>query len=81
MAGKYPIGIDFGTLSARAVALELATGREAAQAVYEYPHGVMDRAIPTGRTLPPDWALQHPADWLEVLQPEFKKEYYKDVEK
>ena len=42
MAKKYTIGIDFGTLSARAVALDLQTGLEVAEAVYPYPHGVMD---------------------------------------
>jgi len=65
---KYVIGVDFGTLSGRAAVVSVRDGRELAHAVYDYPHGVMDRAIPTGRTLPPDWALQHPADWLEVLQ-------------
>lgn len=64
---KYVIGVDFGTLSGRAAVVSVQDGRELAHAVYEYPHGVMDRQIPTGRTLPPDWALQHPADWLEVL--------------
>lgn len=68
MAGKYTIGIDFGTLSARAVALELATGREAAQAVYEYPHGVMDAQLPDGTALPPQFALQHPQDYLDALK-------------
>ncbi len=28
----------------------------------------MDERLPSGRTLPPDWALQHPADYLEVLR-------------
>ena len=34
MSKKYTIGIDFGTLSARAVALELDTGIEVAEAVF-----------------------------------------------
>ena len=68
MAGRYTIGIDFGTLSARAVALELATGREAAQAVFEYPHGVMDETLPDGTALPPQFALQHPQDYLDALK-------------
>ena len=68
MAGKYTIGIDFGTLSARAVALELETGREAAQAVFAYPHGVMDTQLPDGTVLPPQFALQHPQDYLDALK-------------
>ena len=53
MDKKYTIGIDFGTLSARAVALDLATGKEVADAVFVYPHGVMDRNLPSGKELPP----------------------------
>ena len=67
MAGKFTIGVDFGTLSARAVALELATGREVAEAVFEYPHGVMDLQLPSGKKLPPQFALQHPQDYVDAL--------------
>lgn len=64
----YTIGMDFGTLSARAVALELKTGKEIAAAEFVYPHGVMDRQLPDGTVLPPMYALQHPRDYLEGLQ-------------
>ena len=64
---KYSIGLDFGTLSGRALLLNLETGEELASAVCDYPHGVMDREMPWGEKLPPDWALQHPEDYLEVL--------------
>lgn len=64
----YTIGMDFGTLSARAVALELETGKEIAAAEFAYPHGVMDRQLPDGRRLPPMFALQHPGDYLAGLQ-------------
>lgn len=67
MVGKFTIGVDFGTLSARAVALELATGEEIAEAVFEYPHGVMDLQLPSGKKLPPQFALQHPLDYLDAL--------------
>ena len=43
--GRYAIGVDYGSLSGRAVLVNLETGREAASAVYEYPHGVMDEAL------------------------------------
>lgn len=66
---KYSIGVDFGTLSGRAVLVEIDTGKEIATAVKEYTHGVMDEYLPDGKTkLEPDWALQHPADYLEVLE-------------
>ena len=64
----YSIGIDFGTLSARAVLLDLQTGEVKAQGVFEYPHGVLDTRLPDGTVLPPDWALQHPGDYLQALE-------------
>ncbi|MBM7582932.1 L-ribulokinase [Caldicoprobacter guelmensis] len=68
MGKKYTIGVDFGTQSGRAVLVEVDTGREVATAVKEYPHGVMDEYLPDGKTkLEPDWALQHPQDYLDVL--------------
>lgn len=64
----YSIGVDFGTQSGRAVLVEVTTGHEAAIAIKKYTHGVMDRYLPNGQTeLPPDWALQYPQDYLEVL--------------
>lgn len=65
---KYTVGIDFGTLSARALVVEVATGRELASATMDYPHQVMTRALPDGTPLKPDWALQHPEDYLLCLQ-------------
>jgi L-ribulokinase len=66
--GKAVVGVDFGTESARAVLVEVATGRELASAVHRYPSGVIDQRLPGGETaLPPDWALQDPDDYLEAL--------------
>ncbi|MDK2809356.1 MAG: L-ribulokinase [Petroclostridium sp.] len=66
---KYSIGVDYGTQSGRAVLVEVDTGKEVATAVKQYTHGVMDEYLPDGVTkLEPDWALQHPADYLEVLE-------------
>jgi L-ribulokinase len=68
MAGTpYVVGIDFGTLSGRALVVRAADGEEVGTAVHEYAHGVIDAALPlSGEKLPPSWALQHPADWLDV---------------
>ena len=65
---KYTIGVDYGTLSGRALLVEVSTGRELASAVYEYPHAVMDTQLPCGKKLEHDWALQHPQDYLDVLE-------------
>ncbi len=66
---KYSIGVDYGTQSGRAVLVEIGSGREIATSVKEYTHGVMDEYLPGGKKkLEDDWALQHPNDYLEVLQ-------------
>lgn len=68
MHKKYTIGIDFGTLSGRVVIVDVANGEEVASDVTPYPHGVMADRLPHIDTpLEPDSALQHPADYLEVL--------------
>ncbi len=64
---KYSIGVDFGTLSGRAVLVNVATGEELADSVFDYPHGVMDETLPDGTRLGVDWALQHPQDYLDVF--------------
>ena len=65
---KYSIGLDYGTLSGRAVLVEIGTGREVQTSVYDYPHGVMDETLPNGKRLGVDFALQHPQDYLDVLR-------------
>jgi L-ribulokinase len=63
------IGVDFGTLSARAVVVRAHDGEELGSAVHEYPHAVIERTLPSsGAELPPQWALQDPADWVQALQ-------------
>src|SRR5687767_7516042 len=65
---KYSLGFDFGTESVRVVVVDIADGRVAAQASAAYAHGVIDNVLPTSREkLPPDYALQHPQDWLDAL--------------
>jgi L-ribulokinase len=63
------IGVDFGTLSGRAVVVRVADGAELGSAVEEYEHAVIERELPTtGKPLPPQWALQDPDDWIAVLR-------------
>jgi L-ribulokinase len=63
------IGIDFGTLAGRAVVVRTVDGEVLAGVTLPYRHGVLERQLPDGRTpLPPEWALQVPGDYLEVLQ-------------
>jgi len=62
------IGIDFGTLSGRAVVVRVSDGQELGSATSVYAHGVLDQALPTGEPLPPEWALQVPGDYLDVLK-------------
>ena len=64
---KLVIGLDFGTLSARALLVDAQNGAELASVVKEYDHGVLDRTLPDGTPLKPDSALQHPGDWLDCI--------------
>ncbi|MEV0570235.1 ribulokinase [Dactylosporangium sp. NPDC050588] len=66
---RYVVGVDFGTLSGRAVVVRVADGAEVGTAVHEYRHGAVERTLPaTGEALPPHWALQMPSDWVDVLR-------------
>ncbi|NKZ07480.1 ribulokinase [Actinomadura latina] len=65
---RYVVGIDFGTLSGRAVVVRVRDGAELGDGVHEYGHGVIDEELPTGARLAPDWALQSPQDWVDVLR-------------
>lgn len=67
---SYVIGVDFGSLSGRAVVVRVSDGAEMASATSDYRHAVMDRHLSTTDDqieLPPDWALQAPADYIDVL--------------
>jgi L-ribulokinase len=69
MQRPYAIGIDFGTMSARAVLVDSRNGRELSSAIHEYRHGVIEKTLPGEKAaLKPRTALQHPADYLEALE-------------
>lgn len=66
--GKYTIGIDFGTLSARTVIVDVENGNELTSATLEYKNGVISKSLVNAKVqLENDFALQDPDDYLEVL--------------
>jgi L-ribulokinase len=68
-AEQYVIGVDYGTLSGRAVVVRVSDGVELGSGVLDYPHAVMDDTLAaTGAQLPPEWALQVPSDYVDVLK-------------
>jgi L-ribulokinase len=65
---KYVIGIDFGTLSARAILVNVETGEESPRlSEQKYPHAVMETELPNGVKLPVDYALQDPRDYTMAI--------------
>ncbi|MDI2033455.1 ribulokinase [Paenarthrobacter nitroguajacolicus] len=66
---QFVIGVDYGTLSGRAVVVRVSDGAEIGSGVFEYPHAVVSENLPTsGQRLPADWALQVPNDYRDVLR-------------
>ena len=64
---RYSIGLDFGTLSARAILTDVENGKSMPhESIFHYPHAVItklgDKALPTG------YALQDPSDYIEALK-------------
>ncbi len=68
MKDFYTIGLDYGTLSGRAILVRLKDGLVVAEASMDYPNGIMDSALPDGSLLMGnDQAYEHPGDYLDVL--------------
>lgn len=65
---RYTIGIDYGTLSARAVLADIHCGQILAQSEFIYPHSVIKTSLQGVTPLGLDWALQHPQDYLDSLK-------------
>ena len=67
--GALALGVDYGTASGRVLVLDLIDGSELAAVDVPYPHGVIEDTLPsTGERLATDWALQHPSDYVEVIE-------------
>ena len=59
------LGLDFGTESVRAVLID-SDGEERGVGTDSFRHGQITESLPaTGERLPPNYALQHPDDWIE----------------
>ena len=44
-SGMYVVGVDYGTLSARALVVRVSDGAEVGTGVHEYAHGVIDQTL------------------------------------
>lgn len=62
------VGVDYGTLSGRALVVRVSDGAELGTAVHDYSHGVLEHSLPDGTRLAPDWALQVASDYVDVLR-------------
>ena len=65
---KVTLGIDFGSLSARAVIACVEDGQILSQHETVYPHGVMTDTLPDGTKLGEGFYLQHPDDYAYALE-------------
>lgn len=67
MSEKYSIGLDFGTLSARAVIANVKNGKTLPyESIFIYPHAILNKIEDT--KLPANYALQHPKDYIDALK-------------
>ena len=66
---SYVVGVDFGTLSGRAVVVRVSDGAELGSGGLRLPARGHRQVLPgTGERLPPEWALQVPTDYVHVLR-------------
>ncbi|MBO0958811.1 ribulokinase [Neobacillus sp. MM2021_6] len=65
----YSIGIDYGTESGRVVIVDVNTGEIKATQIVPYRHNVITETLPFySNQIPKGSALQHPQDYLDVLE-------------
>jgi ribulose kinase len=66
---KYAIGIDYGTLSGRALLVNVQSGEELATAVYDYPQRSWTRYSPAAQS----WGTTGPCSTLRIIWMFWKK--------
>ncbi|MGM7723911.1 ribulokinase [Metabacillus sp. Hm71] len=65
----YSIGIDYGSESGRVLIINVKTGEIKGMHVIPYKHGVITESLPiNSQRIPIGSALQHPQDYLDVLE-------------
>lgn len=72
MDKKYTIGIDFGSLSARAVIVDVENGNVKAVGESSYPHGILEDMV-GNVPIPDGMFLQKPEDYRISLKESVKK--------
>ena len=65
--GRILLGLDFGAVELKVVALDIKSGRSIGISVVPYEHGIIEKRLPDGTRLPKSFSLQHPQDWLDSL--------------
>ena len=67
---KYTIGVDFGTLSGRALVVRVGDGHELASAEHAYEHGVITDSLPGARrpAARRSGRCRCPQDYVDVLR-------------
>jgi L-ribulokinase len=65
VAGRYAVGLDYGTNSVRALVVDVRTGDELGTGVFDYPSGQRGILLDPGD---PELARQNPRDYLEGLE-------------
>lgn len=63
----YVIGIDCGSLSARALIARVSDGAVISESAADYPHGILDKTLPNGMPIPEHFVLQVAEDYLQVI--------------
>src|ERR1700744_3784602 len=69
MGNQYPIGLDYGTNSVRALIVNVANGAEIAAAVWTYARGTQGVIL----SRDPNLARQHPGDYLQGAEITIKR--------
>lgn len=73
ISNQFVLGADFGTLSVRVGVVDVSNGNIQSVAEEKYRHGVMTEHLNETISLPPDFALQNPYDYLDSFQKAVRK--------